>query len=600
MLLDTAARVGGLNVITNSGAGGWYGSDCTSSWTDAQAQGIAQTTAGQLAGYPAFFAYGQADEPLICQLGSQRMLHAALSAVDPSQTVRALYMPGSSRPTWIAADTTLDYSSLTHDEYPVTSTTASPDPILFPSWENDLDTAWRMTPLDKPWWQVVQAFGEKGYWRQPDRIEERYLVYSALAYGARGIFFFVQRQVEANDFTGAISDADGNLIDGAGAVVPALAHELAVVGPLLVDATRDDARTGRVGGQGCGAGPNSAVVAYVGARGPADCDLFTFTRASGEKVLVLVNKHRTTQVFDLFVNKVRVPQGTGTPTLIDALGGPLAVHDAGAQLEVLFPLAPGDGRVIRVVPPYQAQIEVSRERTLHAVGLGQSVAVRATVTDTGSQPWTSGPVLLAARVAAPGTTGGAYEPATSFSVPLPGWLRARRVGGRGALRAHGRQRQDQRARHLGDRRGPDRAERRLVRQRRAGEGLRARRDLGVRHLRSGRLQGPGRLPVALGPHAALDDPRGGAGHRRARTDAREGSGRGRRDLRGRRDDRSAAAEHARHLGDARRPDRRRRQRLPLPADRRQPGEPRGALRHGQRHDVLAGHDHPSRPVYVGS
>ena len=393
-LLDAAARVGGINVIL----GGVPYLDVTST----------EPHLAPLFSHPALLAYELADEPTAAELPNVRAMRTWLDVADPAHDgfgSNDWQPPSASQNAyWNVTDAATGYNTFTSDLYTITKGMAATDPIALTWWTGQLDQIWAATPLDKPWWQVIQVFGDAMY-RMPDRIEQRYMTYTALAHGAKGIFFFLETPSVDPYLQAGIVDASFDLTNGGGAVVPALAHELAALAPAIVDATRDDPRTGRVGGQGCGAGATSPVAAFVGGRTVADCDLFTHTTSANEKIVTLVNKHRTPQVFDLFLNKAQLDMAQGTPSLVDAgTGAVVALHDNGAQLEVLYPVDAGNGAVLRVVPPFAARIDLVRDYELHATTLGRAARVRATVTNTGTSAWQPGTIAPVVNVYGPGGT----------------------------------------------------------------------------------------------------------------------------------------------------------------------------------------------------
>lgn len=177
--------------------------------------------------------------------------------------------------------TTCHPSQLSYDHYALMD-----DGSLGGGYWNNLE---QMRAVSKrhglPFWNIVLAVGHFSF-REPTAADLRFEVFSSLAYGARGIAYFVYFAPEVGNYRGAAIDQFGH-------TTPTWSNlqnvnlQIQKLAPTLLELTSDDTYHFGAIPAGChGPGTNSLVASISGEMAVGD-----FTHTDGTRYVMVVNKN---------------------------------------------------------------------------------------------------------------------------------------------------------------------------------------------------------------------------------------------------------------------------------------------------------------------
>lgn len=145
---------------------------------------VAAPIVKRLSGYRSLLRYQIRDEPPPHMVPNWVAVQRVLAALDPRHPAFSCCCWAGSVPSLRQATT---LSEAVFDIYPFVETVPTGETGKFyPALRSFCEAAG-----DLPKWAVLQAFAKPGVWRYPTPEELRCTVYSALAAGAKGIFFFI-------------------------------------------------------------------------------------------------------------------------------------------------------------------------------------------------------------------------------------------------------------------------------------------------------------------------------------------------------------------------------------------------------------------------
>jgi hypothetical protein len=393
-LLEAADRVGGLNIVVETAAT----RDFTG--TDAQAQALAQSLSTQFSSHTSLLRFQLRDEPPESMQPALRRLSRWISLSDSRHPGFGAICCNLE----VGTDKMMAFNELVYDVYPLGVGTPVGDVPALESWGSRVDDIWRNTPRDKPFWLVIQAYSAPGSTRFPTPEELRYMTYSALVRGARGIFWFMYQTGIAS--MAGVVDMDSHRHSFAFPVIPRMASELKVLAPWLVEAERDDpSRNGRT------------PIASVPSQGSADFDLSSFRTASGERLIGLVNQHvESARSFHVVIDKARVQDvlGRGTLRLQELVSGAWVVPtETATTLEFDAALGRGEGKFFRLVGARAAEVRIPRGAYHNPLVPGRSTELTVSLKNVGHTAWLASSHRVGVHVYTPG--GGYVERAVGVT-----------------------------------------------------------------------------------------------------------------------------------------------------------------------------------------
>ena len=202
----------------------------------------------------------------------------------------------------------------------------------------------------KDFWIIVQAFSLKNaggeIWRSPSPEEIRLQVYSAMAYGTKGVWYFMYSSfvnpVTGDNITGIVDYVDSGYQHGTEPFlsrygeVQAINQELEILGPLMVNLTSTHVYNWSQ--------PQGNVASVAG----QDVQLGEFIGQNGDGYLMIVNRDTQSS------NAVSVDYLSG-----DTEGSQVVVTNmlanqaeiltiSGGKITIIRSLAPGDGILLRI------------------------------------------------------------------------------------------------------------------------------------------------------------------------------------------------------------------------------------------------------------
>ncbi len=272
--------------------------------------------------HPALLAYRMNDEPFVEEIGGYRALHQALAELDPAH-------PGISlmcRDGWNGGNRRgpdnmkkivdgVGEDVLYNDLYPIRN--PPEDSLKF------LDRfAWCLEDDQRqaggrPLWIMGQTYHYRQELRDPTPAEIRVQAYLSIAHGATGMIYY-----QYNGEAPSLFDAEGNP-NASHAELGKVLGELHQLAPLLLTLQR----------------------VKLDAKVPGDLDLQGFIGPDGTRYLILVSK----EVLQERRVNLRLP-AAGINGIVDVRSGRRLPSDSqGNQIAVELKLAPGDGRVLKLV-----------------------------------------------------------------------------------------------------------------------------------------------------------------------------------------------------------------------------------------------------------
>lgn len=301
------------------------------------------------------------------------------------------------------------------DQYPLWSNpvrTAIGDVFALEYWASRIDDHYMLMPEDKPMYYVLLA-AEDGFTRMPTPAEIRYLTYTAIGRGVKGIFYYLYGPYIRNiPYTGGITDTDYNL-NPTGQEIRRLSGEIRTLAPWLAEASRDLPQKNRRG--------LIANALRGGVADPYDTDVMSFTTRSGEKLVMVVNERMAPGDPPDLPLHVVVDQGAMQPFFAK---GPVTVRDlrsnsvvavsSGPTLAFDIDLPQGDGMLLQLQSALSADIRIPRGSYHNPVTAPTSIQVNATLKNTGTGTWSKASHHIGVQVRGP--DGGARPAITGLNL----------------------------------------------------------------------------------------------------------------------------------------------------------------------------------------
>jgi hypothetical protein len=407
-LLDVADKVG-VYVIHEPSKFHDIAWTCSATSIDTVASSVAATFSNK----PALLWYQITDEPHdpACLL-VDRQLYSTLRAHDSSHSGFAAISDINNHSEASDIDRLLGLDLLSYDDYPLFVINATNPVPALEAWANRVDYYYQLTPADKPLLPVLQTQSHNdslsvyGY-RFATPIELRFMTYSALARGAKGILYYLYQTFQV--YARGVADFDFNQ-NSTGRELQKLASELRLLAPWLVDASRDMlSKNGRF---------TVATVTNTGF-GDNDYDLTSLQTIFGEKLLMLVNERvaplaageePSTQYHvhvDLSGPEMQAICTKGQLTARNVLTGQVygTIATCASSFDFNITLTKGDGALIQLQSALSADIRIPRDSYNNPVNAGKSVSIAVTLKNMGSTTWDVTNHHVGVRVYAPdGTT----------------------------------------------------------------------------------------------------------------------------------------------------------------------------------------------------
>lgn len=184
-----------------------------------------------------------------------------------------------------------------------------------------------------PFWTILQAFEQPGWYRDPSDAEIRSMTYEAIGHGAKGFHYFMYQATNA--WNGMI-DPDGNHTARYD-IIQQMFTELADLQSVIQSMTRvTNVATATGGGGGAGAYASADVTTHV-------------DNATGDTYLVVVN-HDVEAASDVSLTIDTSAIGSAITGITDvATGAPITAVASGTDLVITdLPFEPGEGRILKL------------------------------------------------------------------------------------------------------------------------------------------------------------------------------------------------------------------------------------------------------------
>lgn len=311
------------------------------------------------------------------------------------------------------------------------------DVFTLERWAGRIDDHYVLAPADKPLYYVIQS-GSDCCIRKQTPEEIRYLTYTALARGVRGVFYYLYGAQPLPAGAGGPADTDYNL-DETGREIRRLGPAIRTLAPWLVDASRDMPRKN-------GRQPIATAMRTDNNEGsegaPYDLDITSFTTRSGERLVMLVNEQMGAGDPATIPYHVTVDPGTaaalfakGSVTVRDVLTNTIVGPGPITGPPIVFSstLSQGEGKLFHLQSDFSAEVSISRDSYHNPVAAPKPIKVQVRLKNSGAQLWTTSganTTRLKIRVYAPDGTqseilglslGGNVAPgqATTVTVSIP-------------------------------------------------------------------------------------------------------------------------------------------------------------------------------------
>ena len=201
-----------------------------------------------------------------------------------------------------------------------------------------------------PFWQVVLTEAHLPY-REPDAADMRFQIFTSLAYGARGLGYYLYNAEKSNNGRGAPLDQFGDTTPLYG-ILRNLNLQVARLAPILLQLTSDDVyHVGEVPKSGHGPGEQNLLTDIEGGEwtGKGSFLVGEFTHRDGSRYLMVVNKNpKKSLPCKLKFRKEPKSVQVCNPYRF-AAADKLTVGELRPAVE--FWLAPGQGTLLRVESP---------------------------------------------------------------------------------------------------------------------------------------------------------------------------------------------------------------------------------------------------------
>ncbi|MDQ0727605.1 FlgD immunoglobulin-like domain containing protein [Microbacterium sp. W4I20] len=184
-----------------------------------------------------------------------------------------------------------------------------------------------------PFWTILQAFEQPGWYRDPSDAEIRSMTYEAVGHGAKGFHYFMYQATNA--WNGMI-DPDGTHTARYD-IIEQMFAELSALRPVIQSMTRvANIATASGGGGGDGAYASADVTTHV-------------DHETGDLYLVVVN-HDVEDAADVTITIDADAVGAPISSVSDAASGTaVTAVRSGSQLVIAdLPFAPGEGRIVKL------------------------------------------------------------------------------------------------------------------------------------------------------------------------------------------------------------------------------------------------------------
>ena len=274
----------------------------------------ATSTVLALAGHPSLLGYYLKDEVTNDLLYNARTADLALRSLDPAHPIFSEIPSGSDLAQRFDV---LDTAVLLHGYYPI----ASYEPVkpeIFESLCADLDTASSVARAkNRPLWMLLQGFGTDTS-RMPTPAEMHCQVWLALAYNAKGIFYFLAQSLYGLHGLFSFDEVPFPILDE----IALINHDLGTLSPVLLQLSP----------------------AEEFSQVPPDFTARSFQDASSTPHVIIVNRDcLTTRTPELVLNLDNIA------SVEDVLTGEnISFFYEAGQAHVPVALAPGCGRLIRI------------------------------------------------------------------------------------------------------------------------------------------------------------------------------------------------------------------------------------------------------------
>ena len=267
--------------------------------------------------------------------------------------------------------------------------------FVLEDWAGRIDNHYLLAPADKPLYYIIQT-GSDAFIRKPTPAEIRYLTYTALARGVRGIFFYFYGAQHLPIGAGGPADVDYHL-DETGREVARLGSAIRAMSPWLVEASRDFPRKNQ---RPVAATASRSEAAPPGcpSEGPAfDHDISSFTTRTGERLAMLVNEQLGACDPADILYQVTIEPGAaaalfanGSVTVRDVVTNTVvAGPTAGPTLAFSTRLSQGEGKLFHLQRDFSAEISIPRDAYHNPVAAPKAIKAQVWLKNTGAQSWTT-------------------------------------------------------------------------------------------------------------------------------------------------------------------------------------------------------------------
>lgn len=234
----------------------------------------------------------------------------------------------------------------------------------------------RRTPANAaPFWTILQAFGQEGWYREPTEPEIRAMTYEAIGRGSKGFYYFMY-QTEI-DWEGMV-DAQGVPTVKYG-WISQLLSEIETLKPTILGMRKiANAATASGGGGGSGAYANADVTTHENS-------------ATGDKYLVVVN-HNVALSAPVTITIDRSKLGIDISGITDVYANAAVTYTASAGSYTISGLsfAPGEGKVLKLTKSAAMQTVSGQDGAFTVFGGAQKNQADVSASDSSSAFQTTG------------------------------------------------------------------------------------------------------------------------------------------------------------------------------------------------------------------